>query len=212
MKNVHGETDHLRIDRLSKTVQEVLQPDPKSLKKSLDCTECGICFVTREDQVEHNRNNHEQKVDNMQKNTELKFACNLCDKPFDSKGSMVNHRILVHTVRTKDIYCDFCDEIFTSKKDLCSHISTKHSEYFALQDKSLINENIKSYDPEEKQEEGEVEEDKIIIEEEIGSYKFESWGGNGEEKEGFAFKGKKKEFAQATLEVQRLFLPTKNMR
>ena len=109
MKKVHGETDHLRINRLSKTVKEVLQPDPKSLKKSLDCTECGICFMTREDQVEHNRNNHEQKVDNMQKNTELKFACNLCDKPCDSKGFMVNHMILIHTVRTKDIYCDFCD-------------------------------------------------------------------------------------------------------
>ena len=123
---------------------------------------------------------------------------------------MVNHRLLVHTVRTKDIQCDFCDKICTTKKSLCSHISAMHSEYFAPQEKSLNEKNKSNEVNEEEKEEGEVEEDKVIIEEDPGSYTFESWG--GDEKEGYSFKGKKKEFAQATLEIQRLFLQTKNMR
>ena len=45
MKNVHEETDYMRIIRLSNTVKDVLQPEPvepKSMQKSLDCSECGI--------------------------------------------------------------------------------------------------------------------------------------------------------------------------
>ena len=155
--------------------------------------------MTIKDQEEHNKQHH-----NIQEKLASKFVCDLFDKPFNSKGPMVNHRLLIHTVRTKDVHCDFCDEICTSIEDLCSHISSKHSEYFVQQEKTLITENIK-----EEKEEGEVEEDKIIIEEDPGSYKFESWGGSGEEKEGYSFKEKKKEFAQATLEVQRLFFTNK---
>ena len=59
-----------------------------------------------------------------------KYFCDMCDKMFDKKGPLANHRIHVHTVRTKEMVCDFCDKIFQSKMDLCSHMSSNHSEHF----------------------------------------------------------------------------------
>ena len=59
-----------------------------------------------------------------------KMICDLCDKPFTSKGEKVNHMIHIHTVRTKELHCDFCEEIYDSKLDLCQHISSMHGEYF----------------------------------------------------------------------------------
>ena len=68
-----------------------------------------------------------------------KFVCDLCDKIFDKKGPMANHRIHVHTVKTSELYCDFCDNVFNSKKDLCTHISYKHSEHFVKQELEITN-------------------------------------------------------------------------
>ena len=66
--------------------------------------------------------------------------CDLCDKVFDKKGPMSNHRILVHTIRTKEIHCNFCDNVFNNKKELCSHISSKHSEHFIKQEQVSLGE------------------------------------------------------------------------
>ena len=59
-----------------------------------------------------------------------KFVCDLCDKIFDKRGPMANHRIHIHTVRSTELYCDFCDEVFNNKVDLCTHMSDKHAEHF----------------------------------------------------------------------------------
>ena len=74
----------------------------------------------------------DQMEDKPKENVE-KFVCDLCDKAFDKKGPMSNHRILVHTIRSKEMHCDFCKEMFNNKKELCSHISNKHSEHFIKQ-------------------------------------------------------------------------------
>ena len=68
----------------------------------------------------------------------------------------------------------------------------------------------KKTEQDEDKEEGEVVKDIVIIDEEKGSYVSGSWGPKDEEtKEGFSFKGKKKEFLQAALEVQGLFYTNK---
>ena len=54
---------------------------------------------------------------------------------------------------------------------------------------------------------GEVEPEVVILEEEAGNFQSSSWG--GEEKEGYTFKGKKRQFGQASLEIQRLFFTNK---
>ena len=69
-----------------------------------------------------------------------KFVCNLCEKVFDKKGPLSNHRNLVHTLRSKEMPCDFCEDIFQSKKDLCSHISSNHAEYFVKQEPEVLSE------------------------------------------------------------------------
>ena len=143
MKRVHGETENMRLDRITNTVQKVLHPEPVE-DKSLDCTECGCIFLTREEQEHHNKQTHNQKVKNSKENSNdiaENFSCNLCDKPFTSKGPMVNHVLLVHTVRTKEIQCNFCDKLSTSKQNLCSHISSEHAEFFVKQEKVDVEES-----------------------------------------------------------------------
>ena len=166
MKRVHGETESMRLDRITNTVKKVLHPEPVE-NRSLDCTECGLIFLTKEEQEHHNKLTHSQKVENSKENSNAiaeKFSCNLCDKPFTSKGPMVNHVLLVHTVRTKEIQCDFCEKLFTSKLNLCSHISSEHAEFFVKQEKGDVEEskiNEKSeVDPDTE------DEEQIIIEEE----------------------------------------------
>ena len=164
MKRVHGETEIMRIDRITNTVKKVLYPEPVK-DKSLDCTECGLIFLTKEEQEQHNKLTHSQKVENSKENSNdiaENFSCNLCDKPFTSKGPMVNHVLLVHTVRTKEIQCDFCEKLCTSKLNLCSHISSEHAEFFVKQEKGDAEESKINYkseiDPNTEDEEGEVVE------------------------------------------------------
>ena len=79
-----------------------------------------------------------------------KFICDLCEKLFDKKGPLANHRNHVHTIKTKEMYCDFCDDIFQSKIDLCSHISSKHSEHVMKKESNnatILEENEKKSEP-----------------------------------------------------------------
>ena len=69
-----------------------------------------------------------------------KFVCDMCEKVFDKKGPMSNHRILVHTIRTKEMSCDFCEDIFSTKNDICSHISNKHLEHLIKQEPGTCGE------------------------------------------------------------------------
>ena len=51
---------------------------------------------------------------------------------------MSNNRILVHTIKRKEMYGDFCEEFFNTKQELCSHISSKHSEHFIKQEPEAL--------------------------------------------------------------------------
>ena len=106
------------------------------LASPIKCTMCEYTFKNNRELIEHMDSEHGGQLEEEKKNETLseesgeKFVCDLCEKVFDKKGPMSNHRILVHTIRTKEMHCDFCDDIFSTKKDLCSHISYKHSEHF----------------------------------------------------------------------------------
>ena len=121
-----------------------------------------------------------------------KFVCNLCEKVFEKKVMLVNHRKHIHTVRSKEMYCDFCDQTFDSKMDLYSHISSKHAEHFI---KTETENSV------EVKEEGEDLKEVIVLNDESGSYQFSSWGPSGEgERDGFSFAGKNFFFTKAVLE------------
>ena len=180
-----------------------------------DCSHCNAKFDKIEYLNTHMMKRHQESDnDRMNRLTQTfqssldsekakmdKFICDLCDKPFTSMGQKVNHMIHIHTVGTTELHCDFCEEIYRNKEDLCKHISANHAEYFIKKEKT---------EQDEDKEEGEVVKDIVIIDEEKGSYVSGSWGPKDEEtKEGFSFKGKKKEFLQAALEVQGLFYTNK---
>ena len=67
MKYQHGETDSMRLERLTKrfelkwynkdTKVELSEPQ----LKSYDCTECGELFVTNKEQNNHNEKHHDSK-------------------------------------------------------------------------------------------------------------------------------------------------------
>ena len=66
MKSVHDESDHLRIKRLTETFEAAIKQEPiakdEVLKptnaKSLDCTECGVLFITFQEQKNHKEQHH----------------------------------------------------------------------------------------------------------------------------------------------------------
>ena len=69
MKNVHGESDHMRIKMVenmfsSTSNQESSLEIVKIYHKSVDfsCTECGIMFDTNEQQKTHNKEHHSSKL------------------------------------------------------------------------------------------------------------------------------------------------------
>ena len=161
--------------------------------------------------------------------------CELCDKAFPNRVQKSNHKLLVHTVREEDLNCDYCDEIHNGLKELCKHISSKHGHLFSkridqgnqcyickmkLSNKEDLSKHMDdSHSPDSfyeklvekmsstKENDGEVEPEVVILEEEAVNYQSSSWG--GEEKEGYTFKGKKRQFGQASLEIQRLFFTNK---
>ena len=90
MTRIHNETDHMRITRLTQTIETVRarelmesQSKMKSKLKSLDCTECGILFRTRKEEADHMNEIHGIAID-----IHIKFICSECDVNFQTKSSL----------------------------------------------------------------------------------------------------------------------------
>ena len=72
MKILHNETDNMRIERLTITIDNDVNrkftdnenTSSQSLK-IFDCTECGIIFPTAEEQKSHNEKEHDSKINNL---------------------------------------------------------------------------------------------------------------------------------------------------
>ena len=61
MKVIHEESEYSRINRLSQQVQNVINSDANKKNvylKSKDCAECGLCFISEEEQKNHNQQKH----------------------------------------------------------------------------------------------------------------------------------------------------------
>ena len=110
-------------------------------------SEVRIKIEVPEKKSEQTENKPEEKVS--------PFVCDMCDKVFEKKGPLSNHRNLVHTLRSKEMHCDFCEDFFLTKQELCSHISSKHSEYF-------IKHEVESQGEKEEPEEDQVKLNYIL--------------------------------------------------
>ena len=59
MKNIHQESDHERIYRVTETVKSALaQESLNGNEKVYDCSECGLIFNTSDEQNNHNQKDH----------------------------------------------------------------------------------------------------------------------------------------------------------
>ena len=76
MATIHQETDHMRIERLTRTFQSMVNQASESSKiqqynKSYDCTECGVVFVTSDLIDKHNKEHHTFEVQDEVKNKQV---------------------------------------------------------------------------------------------------------------------------------------------
>ena len=69
MKTVHNESEDEKILRVAQTVESALKKKVsfEANSTSLDCTECGLCFATKEAHTSHFNENHSSFVKNHNK-------------------------------------------------------------------------------------------------------------------------------------------------
>ena len=94
MKLIHQESPSMRVERLERTIRASLEKTSKNTdgskcQKSLDCTECGICFINREEQVSHENKYHAKN--------KSEYICDLCDRIFPNSVERLNHKLFIHT-------------------------------------------------------------------------------------------------------------------
>ena len=130
MKLIHHESSSIRLVRLEETIKTALEEssvrrDDIKDHKSLDYTECGICFSNGEEKINHENKHHTQKKN--------EYICDLCDRIFPNRVERSNHMLFVHIQKSKNFKCDYssnCGEVFNGLKQLCLHISEKHGDLF----------------------------------------------------------------------------------
>ena len=164
-----------------------MELDDRRHEDKFHCDECELDFVSKTMLTNHVESVHEKIHE---KKITTQFVCDFCDKLFPNNKQRGAHMTFVHTQRSKDIPCWFCDEICIGKKDLCDHISLSHSEAYIKEEPNQTNSAT---------EDGEIEAEIVVKDEQPKNYTCNSWD------DGFSFAGKRKEFAQATLEIQKLF-------
>ena len=168
-------------------------------KTTFPCDECDITFDNKNNLRKHMTSNHsevictlmtsgDQGVNNPKTTTE--FICDFCDKLCKNQKDKFGHMTFVHTQKHNELPCGFCDKVCSSKKELCEHVSSERTEVYVKKEQKE-NEHIK--------EDGEADAEVMIVDEKLDTYHVGIWD------DGFSFGGKRKEFGQATLEIQKLF-------
>ena len=75
MKVIHKESEYSRINRLTQQIQSVINSDANKNNvylKSMDCAECGLCFISKEEQKNHNQQKHNVPYKSQEKVNVLK--------------------------------------------------------------------------------------------------------------------------------------------
>ena len=117
MKNIHFETDSMRLDRLEllaisgSKLKSAIVPSVDTLtikeeknNKSTDCTDCGILFKTKEAYATHIEEQHLKKVEEVK----------VCDKSEVTKNGLNNHMESCHddSKRVNSVECLLCKNMF----------------------------------------------------------------------------------------------------
>ena len=134
MKNVHGETDDMRIKRLEHMFSldykqessiKIVQIDQHT--QDFSCTECGVKLDSREQQNSHNEEYHNTK------SNKIMFECEICDLKFVTTQGVEYHKKSVHNHTNQpgnkgvtSFICDQCKIAFPKKYILVRHRLQSH--------------------------------------------------------------------------------------
>ena len=120
MQSVHNESDNNRMTRIAGTVEKSLHGTESLKITSWDCTECGLIFLNREEQIDHYNKQHKR----------IDIVCELCDKVFINRVEKSSHKMFVHKVSTETLKCEYCGEACEGLNEICKHITAKHGDLF----------------------------------------------------------------------------------
>ena len=76
-------------------------------------------FSTKSVKNQHVKNIHENSG---------KYACDACDKRFNFKQNLANHKALLHKKRDKSFLCQTCNKTFSQEISLKQHIKCIHED------------------------------------------------------------------------------------
>ena len=154
-------------------------------KTIFPCNVCEIIFDNKSNQRKHIESDHNEGSE-----VKEEFICDFCEKVCINQKEKFGHMTFVHTQKQNELPCGFCEKMCISKAELCDHISSEHKEIYTKEEQDEIIYT---------KEDGEADVEVVIVNEQIKNYQVGTWD------DGISFGGKRKEFIQATLEIQKLF-------
>ena len=169
---------------------------------------CELCNKVFPNRVQ--KSNHKLLVHTVR---DEDLSCDYCDETYKGLKELCKHISSKHGQlfskrHDQGNQCYICKMKFTNKEDSLKHMDESHSpDSFYEKLVEEISSEVSQAENSNIDNDGEVEPEVVILEEEAGNFQSSSWG--GEEKEGYTFKGKKRQFGQASLEIQRLFFTNK---
>ena len=185
MKKVHGETEHMRIERMSAAVRDVLYPEPDIIKLPQDSSKSEIVpdqnFITQNtadlkallDSIPEEALNYDEEVFEKDFKEVLNSAdveydqgdmnslnCDECKFRATTKRCLKAHVTFVHG--TNFFQCQHCQMKTRTEKALFYHIDLKHTEYWELKEEVKEKVEDKNQDTEVKIEAVEVVQEIVL--------------------------------------------------
>lgn len=123
LKNITNKTK-IKVEKKTKGKRKSKVATGFKGKDPVSCELCGK--ILRKDSLKDHLESHSQ---------ELKYSCNLCDKKFNTRLNLRNHKYSHNDVRVKyktkriQVICHFCGCTFAAKSLLRAHIVRRHTEY-----------------------------------------------------------------------------------
>ena len=161
MKNIHSESDSMRLDRLQHIVSAEVYPK-RNISIMFDCSQCGIIFQTEGQFRAHNKNNccgvSEKQMrhgEEMQNQIVQEIQCSLCQSVLKNMNEFKIHMLNVHTTKPSDRHvntntdtnvnkfrCKDCDLVFPRLYMLVKHKIHDHKKGSPTSDKTPIVVNM----------------------------------------------------------------------